>query len=160
MMKKEFWIGLGAGILVTVLLVGIVGLLAAPNLMIQEDLSPLSFEETVQAIQDSAAGQDWKVPIVHHIDSSDEGAGYDVLPTAVIELCQPDYAGRILVEDEAKIVTSMMPCGITVYETNDGEVVISRMSSGLISKIFGGTVVEVMAQASAKNEVILAPLLP
>ena len=158
-MKKEFWIGLGAGILVTILLVGIVGFLAAPSLMIQEDLSPLGFDETVQAIQDSAVKQDWKVPTVHHIDGSVKSAGYDVLPTAVVELCHPDHAGHILEEDEAKIVTSLMPCRIAVYETSDGEVVISRMNSGLISKIFGGTVAEVMAQASADNEVILAPLL-
>ena len=37
--------------------------------------------------------------------------------------------------------------------------VISRMNSGLISKIFGGTVAEVMAEEPAENEVILAPLL-
>ena len=157
-MKKEFWIGLVAGFLIAILLIGVAGYMAAPSVMIQEDLSQLGFEETVQAIQDSAAGQDWKVPTVHHIDSSVESAGYDVLPVAAIKLCQPDHAGRILEEDEAKIVTSMMPCRVSVYETGDGDVVISRMNSGLISKIFGGTVAEVMTQASAENEVILAPL--
>ena len=47
-----------------------------------------------------------------------------------------------------------------VYQPSDGQVIISRMNTGLISKLFGGTVTEVMAQASAENQVILSAVLP
>lgn len=53
----------------------------------------------------------------------------------------------------------MMPCRLSVYETSDGKVIISRMNTGLVSKVFGGLVTEVMAQASAENEQILSAVL-
>jgi len=158
-MKKVLLSGV-VGFIIAVLLLGVVGFVAAPRLMILEDKSPLGFEETVQAIQDSAVAHGWKVPVTHELYNSVNKAGYDVLPAATIELCHPDHAARILQDDDARIVTSLMPCRIAVYETSDGRVIISRMNSGLVSKFFGGLVTEVMAQASADNEEILSAVLP
>ena len=53
----------------------------------------------------------------------------------------------------------MMPCRVSVYETSDGRVVVSRMNTGLISKIFGGVVTRAMAQATAETEVIYSNVL-
>jgi uncharacterized protein (DUF302 family) len=52
-----------------------------------------------------------------------------------------------------------MPCRIAVYQKADGSVVVSRMNTGLMSKIFGGLVTEVMAQASADSERIITSVL-
>ena len=52
----------------------------------------------------------------------------------------------------------MIPCRISVYETSDGEVIISRMNTDLISKVFSGTVTEVMTRATAGNEKMLSEL--
>jgi uncharacterized protein (DUF302 family) len=158
-MKKNVVSGV-IGFIIGIILVGVVGFIAAPDIMILEDISPLNYEETVQSILDSSAEQGWKVPKTYALNESVKEAGYDVLPVTVIELCQPDHAGRVLQEDEARVVSSLMPCRISVYETSTGDVVISRMNTGLISKVFGGIVTEVMAQASAENEVILSAVLP
>lgn len=74
MNKKVVLAGIG-GFVLGVLLVGLVGFLMAPNLMMIEDESPLGYEETVQAIQDAAAAQGWKVPAVHAIHKSVNKAG-------------------------------------------------------------------------------------
>ena len=158
MNKKVILAGIG-GFVLGVLLVGLVGFLMAPNLMMIEDESPLGYEETVQAIQDAAAAHEWKVPAVHAIHKSVNKAGCNVLPVSVIELCQPDHAARVLEDDDARIVSSMIPCRLSVYETSDGKVIISRMNTGLVSKVFGGLVTEVMAQASAETEQLLSAVL-
>ncbi|MEN8242950.1 MAG: DUF302 domain-containing protein [Chloroflexota bacterium] len=159
-MKKNVLVSGLIGFLAGIILFGVVAFVAAPSVMIVEDASPLGYEETVQAILDSSAEQGWKVPKTYALDAAVEEAGYDVLPVTVIELCQPDHAGQVLLEDDARIVTSLMPCRISVYTTSTGDVIISRMNTGLISKVFGGTVAEVMARASAENEVILSAVLP
>ena len=148
------------GFLLGIVFLGVVGFLAAPGIMIVEDASPLGYEETIQAILGSAAEQNWKVPKTYQQDGAVKEAGFEVLPVTVVELCHPNHAGRVLAEDDARVVTSLMPCRISVYETSDGQVIISRMNTGLISKLFGGIVTEVMAQASAENEVILSAVLP
>ena len=158
-MKKTILSGV-IGFLLGAITFGVVGFFAAPGIMMSEDLSPLGYEETVQAISDSAAEQGWSVPKMYELDKSVAGDGFDVLPVTVIELCHPKHAGRVLEDDDARIVTSLMPCRISVYETSNGDVTISRMNSGLVSKVFGGLVSEVMAQAAAENEIILSAILP
>jgi len=37
-----------------------------------------------------------------------------------------------------------MPCTLAVYEADDGKVYISKMNTGLMGKLFGGTVAEVV----------------
>ncbi|MBE9525072.1 MAG: DUF302 domain-containing protein [Chloroflexi bacterium] len=158
-MKKSILSAI-VGFVLGIIFLGGVVFLAAPGLMITEDISPLNYEDTVGAIQESAVELGWKVPKTYQLDASVVEAGYDVLPATVIELCHPDHAGKVLSEDAARVVTSLMPCRIAVYETSDGSVIISRMNSGLVSKVFGGTVTEVMSRASAENEVILSAVLP
>jgi hypothetical protein len=50
----------------------------------------------------------------------------------------------------------MMPCRVSVYPTTDGQVIISRVNTGLVSKLFGGPVAEVMAQATSESKQILS----
>jgi uncharacterized protein (DUF302 family) len=158
MNKKVFLAGV-VGFVLGILVLGLVGFSTAPEMMIVENTSPLSYEETVQTIQDAAVAEGWKIPAVHHIDESVAKAGYDVLPVSVIELCHPGHAAKVLQDDQARVVTSMMPCRVSVYETSDGRVVISRMNTSLVSKFFGGTVTTVMAEATADTEKILSAVL-
>lgn len=142
-----------------VVLTAVVGWLAAPAVMINEDPSSMSFEETVQTIQDEAEAHDWAVPNVLRLDRSVAQNGYDVARVAVIELCNPGHAGPILETDKGRVVTSMMPCRVAVYETSDGEVIVNRMNTGAVSRVFGGRVAETMATATEETEAIFAPVL-
>jgi uncharacterized protein (DUF302 family) len=143
------------GIIVTVLIV----FFSSPSLMITEDKSMYSFEETVQKILASAEANGWKVPAMHEIDKSVKKAGFNALPVTVIELCHQKLAGEILQDDAAKVVTSMMPCRLSIYQTKDGTVTVSRMNTGLVSKMFGGIVTKVMADATKQSEKIVSVVL-
>ena len=132
---------------------------AAPKLMVIEDDSRYGFEETIEIVKTTAAEQGWKIPTVHMIHDAVSPYGYTVDRVAVLELCQPHHAGKILSDDRAKVVTSMMPCRVSVYETDDGSIKVSRMNTSLMAQAFGGTVAAVMAEATSENEAILESVI-
>ena len=156
-MKSKIIIGI-IGFVVGIALTGIMVWTMAPGLMMVENQSNLGFDETVEQIQINAAEQNWSVPSVLRLDNSLAKDGYSVLPVAVIELCQPEIAASVLSDDEARIVSSLMPCRVAIYEKSNGEVIISRMNTALISKMFGGLVTEAMSEATAQTDLIYAPL--
>ncbi len=157
-MKKTIVIGTLGGFVAGILLTAIVVWTMAPGMMMIENQSKLGFDETVQAIQDNAAEQDWAVPNVLRLDKSLAKDGYNVRPVAVIELCNPELAATILAEDDARVVSSLMPCRVAVYEKSNGDVILSRMNTALMSKMFGGLVTKMMREATAQTEQIFAPM--
>lgn len=133
--------------------------LAAPRLMIRVGRSTRGFDETVETVVEVARGRGWSVPIVHRIDESVAKAGHTIPPAAIVELCHPDLAGQILREPRHRFVTSMMPCRVGVWQNEDGEVVVARMNTALMSRMFGGLIAAVMARATRQSESMVAPLL-
>jgi uncharacterized protein (DUF302 family) len=73
------------------------------------------------------------------------------LPVSVIESCKPEHACKIPGEDEYRLVTSLMPCRVAVYQKADGSTVVSRMNTGLISCVFDKTVRDVMVQVTQET---------
>lgn len=147
------------GVVAGSLIVGLIAWSRASDAALMEDRSVLGFAETVQTIQDRAVAAGWKLPKVHTISETVNEAGFDVLPVTVIELCKADLAGKVLSDEKGRRVSSMMPCRVAVYENAAGEVIVSRMNSGLMSRMFGGIVQEVMTEAADRNEALFAPVL-
>ena len=54
----------------------------------------------------------------------------------------------------------MMPCSIGVYEKSDGKTYISTMNAGLLGRMFGGVVAEVMAGSVARDTQSFVELNP
>ena len=138
------------GAIIGFLLMGIIVWMAMPPLMINVHKSPYGFDETVVAVENSVASQKgWKVPKVFDIQKNIIDAGYpDMTRVKIVTLCNPHYAKRILSDDNDKAVSTMMPLGIGVYETKDGSVYMSEMNIGLMGMMFGGTIADVMGDAS------------
>jgi uncharacterized protein (DUF302 family) len=112
--------------------------------------SELGFDETVAALKESAQEHGWKVPIMHDLQESYREAGYeDMTQVTTLYLCNPDGGYRILQDDAHKPMAVMMPMGVTVYETQDGEVYIAGMNLERMSMMFGGEVKEVLRQGAA-----------
>ncbi len=147
------------GFILGILVMSFVTFTGAPELMVVEDESRYGFDETIEAIEASAEDQGGAVPTVHRLHEPVRAEGYEVDRVAVMELCQPHHAAQILSDDEAKVVTSMMPCRISVYETSDERIIISRMNTAMLAERFGGTVAEVMADATEEVEGVLATVL-
>jgi len=155
-MKKQLVI-LIIGLVVGASLTGVIAWSAMPGMMLHESTSSLSFDDTVAGIEQAAVAIGWQVPKVYDLQASLTKSGYDdIKRLKVLSLCKPEYAHEILVEEPNRKVAAMMPCRIGVYETDDGQVVITQMNTGTMSSLFGGTIERVMGQVAAEEETILA----
>jgi uncharacterized protein (DUF302 family) len=142
-------IGLVAGMIITAIGTG----LAMPSLMLNEIESPIGVDETVEKVKETAIQKGWVVSSVSRLNDSVKKHGGGELPKIrLVNLCQPHHAYKILTEDDSKKVSVMMPCTISVYEKSDGKTYIGTMNAGLLGKMFGGTVAEVMGTTVAKEQ--------
>lgn len=137
--------------LLTILVAFVIGALAAafigftmlPGLMINETLSPLPFDETVEKIEANAKELGWKVPDKWKANfqaNFKKVVGVDIGPSKVLKMCEPQAAVDILKHDKFKNLAVMMPCTIAIYEKSDGKTYISTMNMGMLGKMFGGEV--------------------
>jgi uncharacterized protein (DUF302 family) len=157
-MKKSVLTGIIAflaGVLITAFVIYTI----APKLMLVENESKYNFEETVNQFENAVEEAGWKMPQVHDLQATMLKNGKDVNAVKVFELCHPDHAGRILERDNERIVSSMMPCRVAIYEKSDGKVYVSRMNSALMAGTMGKLISEVMSEASAENEKMLATII-
>jgi uncharacterized protein (DUF302 family) len=97
------------------------------NVSISETRSNYSFTETVELIKNSAEKRGWRIPAVHDLQKSLSTNGHEVLPVNIIEICNPEYAAIILRETGQRNLSAFMPCRISVFENEDGQVYISKM---------------------------------
>jgi len=147
------------GLLVGVSLLAGGGYFGARSLMVVETESPHDFQNTIELINVEAKKLDWKVPKIYRLCDSLKKDGYEIRPVAVVELCKPEYAATLLSHDATRLVSSFMPCRISVYERSDGSVVVSRMNTGLVSRLFRGRVAEVMAVATEETQTLIDRIL-
>lgn len=131
----------------------------APSLMLLEDESKYGFEESVERFEAVVKEAGWKLPAVHDLQATMQNHGKDVKAVKVFELCHPEHAVKILEKDNERIVSSMMPCRVAIYEKNDGKVYVSRMNSRLMASTMGKVISEVMAEAATENETMLKSII-
>lgn len=151
--------GLALGFVLGIAALGMLAYQSAPNVMILEDESALNYTDTVSTLKKAAKAQGWKIPKVHELDKTMAKAGYDVEPVTVFELCHVDHAAKVLKDFDSRVVTSLMPCRVSVYMNGEGKVIVSRMNSGAIAKVFNQNVADVMKVASQETEIILQSVL-
>jgi len=157
-MKKSVLTGLVAFIAGIIITVGL-GFTMAPSMMLVEDESKYDFEESVERFEAAVEEAGWKLPAVHDLQATMQKHGKEVKAVKVFELCHPDHAGKILGKDDERVVTSMMPCRVAIYEKSDGKVYVSRMNSSLMASTMGKLIKDVMSEAAAENEKMLATIL-
>ena len=146
-----FAIGLVVGIVLTAFIIWNV----MPGMMLDVHQSKFGFDVTVDAIEEKATNSGWKIPKTYRIDKSLEKAGYNIKRIHVFSLCKPEHAYEVLRKDENKKVAAMMPCRISVFETENGKVHITGMNIGLMGSMFGGDVGKTMKKVSKEEEKIL-----
>lgn len=142
----------GAGLIILVLWKKL------PKMMIREAESRYTMEETMAKLLELTSEKGWKVPATHDLQATMEKNSYRVLPVMVYELCKPSHAYEILSRDNEKVVSSLMPCRISVYQKSNGKVYISRLNSGLMAKSMKGVVPRVMNEATMEMEEIISKL--
>lgn len=120
-----------------------IGYSSLPGLMIKEIPSPYSFDETLEKIEANAKAQGWKVPKSWKVNFQKnllKVVKVDIGPNKLIKMCEPKAAADILIHDELKRLSVMMPCTIGVYEKSDGKTYITIMNMKILGLLFGDVV--------------------
>ncbi len=118
------------------------------NQLVIEHVSKFGFEKTVDSLVAEAERRDWKVPAVHDLQLSLAKSGKSVKPVKVIEICKPQYSGKMLELNNERVISVMMPCRISVYEKDDGLAYVSLINMGELSAGLQANIAEVMREAS------------
>jgi len=130
-----------------------------PSTMLIESSSKFDFNSTVEKISAAVTESGWKMPATIDLQNTIRNFGKEILPVKVLEICHPKHSSRLLELDNERIVSTFMPCRISVYEKSDGKVYISRLNAAVLSKAFGGLIEEVMFAANDEMESMIAPFI-
>jgi uncharacterized protein (DUF302 family) len=147
-------IGLSLGILITLAVV----FFASPSIMFKENKSKHDFDTTVAELEKTVAAKGWVIPNINDLQAALKKFEYDVHKVKVYEICKPELANKILNQDDERIVSSLMPCRIAIYEKSDRQVYLSLLNAKLMSKPMSKLIRETMAVAAQETEEIIEPL--
>lgn len=121
------------------------------NHLIIEQVSPFSVESTVAKLTEAAIQKGWQNPATHNLQQSLAKAGKTVRPVQVIEICKPEYSGKMLEKNHERIVSVMMPCRISVYEKEDGKTYVALLNMEAMSAEMPSTVIDAIRGASEES---------
>ncbi|SDB92731.1 DUF302 domain-containing protein [Williamwhitmania taraxaci] len=120
------------------------------NRLIIEHVSPYDVTTTVEKLVAVATLKEWQNPAIHNLQQSLAKAGKEVLPVQVIEICKPEYSGKMLEKSDERIVSVMMPCRISVYEKEDGKTYVALLN--MVDMVTGLSPVALEAISGATKE--------
>jgi len=116
--------------------------------LVIEHTSKHSFEKTIDILVAEAERREWKIPALHDLRQSLAKSGKTVNPVKVIEICKPEYSGKMLELNDERIMSVMMPCRISVYEKEDGLTYIGLINAGDMTAGLQENIASVMKAAS------------
>jgi uncharacterized protein (DUF302 family) len=124
------------------------------QMMFRVDTSRLNFEETVATLSESARQNGWLIPDTRDLQHEYHEAGLsDMSQCTILYFCNPQGGYAIFTSNDTnKAMSVMMPMGVSVYETADGQVKVAAMNLGLMSNFFSGAVKEVLKDGGARYE--------
>ena len=145
------------GVIAGMVLTGLLAWNMAAGLMFNERVSPFGMEETVARIQHNIqdTGKGWALSGLRNPAKAVQSDGGNTLPVMMIEACSTKYSGPILKEDSVRYLSILMPCKVSVYKKNDGKVYIGTMNAGLMGKMFGPLVGEIMGHVAEDQQKFL-----
>jgi uncharacterized protein (DUF302 family) len=148
------------GLIIGVIVMAFVVRSMMPIMMFAKNKSKLNFEETISAINISAKKNGWEIPEIRDLQQDYKEAGLeDMTKLKIIYFCNPNGGYRILKDDNNKQMSVMMPMGVSVYETDNGQVYVAAMNLGTMSMMFGGTVKEVLKEGAGNYKNALKDII-
>ncbi len=155
MKKNSFFSAIG-GLVIGVLATFIVVYTSAPGLMLNENEIKVPFDQAIEKYTKSVEDHGWTLVKTHDLQASMTKFGKSVLPVKVFEICHPEHANKILSRDDERIVASLMPCRVAIYQRSNGKVYVSSMNTKLMGSMMKGIVPKVMKDASNQSAQILS----
>jgi uncharacterized protein (DUF302 family) len=139
------------GVLIGIALTVVFEVMAMRFKMLVVHSSRFGFDETVQKVEEAIEKQSWSLVESRLLNDNLEKKGVHLDPRVhLLKLCKAEYAVEVLRDNRS--MACLMPCTFAVYETDEGDVKISKMNTGIMAKIFGGTVAQVMGGKVTKDE--------
>ncbi|MBN2321523.1 MAG: DUF302 domain-containing protein [Acidobacteria bacterium] len=157
--RSNILIAAGIGVLIGVLATVLVLFVAMPSMMIKTYETSYSYDETIERLQERIDNAGWVVSGISRLNDSLSKHGVDLKPrVTLLSLCHPEYAKSVLATD--RYISVMMPCKFSIWEGDDGKAYLTKMNMGLMGKLFGGNIAEVMGgRVAVDEEQILEGLL-
>ena len=124
------------------------------QMMFRVDRSSLNFEETVVTLSASAKQNGWHIPDTRDLQREYHDAGlHEMSQCTILYFCNAQGGYAILSSsDKNKAMSVMMPMGVSIYETTQGQVEIAAMNLGLMSNFFSGAIKDILKDSSARYE--------
>lgn len=133
---------------------------ANPRAIVKEDPSPHDFATTVSRLKAQLAKDGWN--LLTEIDLGGRIAKRGVqLPggLVILELTSGGSTIPLLKNEATRYVAGMMPCGVSVYALDNGQVMVSRMNAGLMLGAMEPQVADVLGKSMAKLDASIAAAL-
>lgn len=142
------------GLLSGFVIFGILVYFFMPKFMIKTKQSKFDYQTTVSKIENNISEIGWHHKGTDSLSGAIESrTGSDIgANIGIIQLCKGKYAKAILQHSKLRFVSCIMPCTISVWEGKDGKVYISKMNTGLMGKMFGGIISDIMGRKVSKDE--------
>lgn len=113
--------------------------------------SKLNFSKTETYLEKVLNTGGWKISKIHDLQQSLRDNGQEILPVKILELCNPDYSGEMLKDDDMRFLSVLMPCRISLYEKSNGKTYMGLMDTGNMAKMLGGSIQKKILQI--QNEI-------
>jgi uncharacterized protein (DUF302 family) len=143
-----------AGALIGSLMTGFIVVITMPSMMLKTHESNLGYDQTVEELKVRIEKAGWIISSVIPMHESLKKQGVDFESrVTLVNLCHPDYAKRILTTD--RYISVMMPCTFSVWEDDNSKVYLTQMNTGLMGKLFGGSVAQIMGKTVSQDEAVM-----
>lgn len=118
--------------------------------------SAKTFAKTVKTFKEEIKNAGWSVVNVNNMAGILSSKGHTLHPIMIIDVCSGKYSAKILAKDEHRPVSAFMPCRISIYQTSDKKVFLSRMNSSAFGSMMHKEVAEVMSNSDSEIAKIIA----
>lgn len=133
---------------------------ANPRAIVKEDKSPHDFATTLKRLKEQLAKDGWN--LLTEIDLGGRIAKKGVhLPggLVILELTSGGTTIPLLKDEATRYVAGLMPCSVSVYALDNGQVVVSRMNASLMAGAMEPRIAEVLGKSMAKLDASVAAAL-
>lgn len=141
------------GLISGIILLGLTVWQVMPGMMLSTHESRFTtVEETANALQKAVnAEKGWYSPKIRNITKTIHKHGGTLKrEVLIVELCHAENAQAVLESNPE--VSTLMPCAFGVYQADNGKILITGMNTGMMGKMFGGVIAEIMGGKVAEAE--------
>lgn len=118
-----------------------------------------SFAATVESFKAEVKAAGWSILNYHNMAGILSEKGFTLHPVLIFDVCSGRYSARILAKDEYRMISALMPCRVSIYQTSDSKVFIARMNVQAFAPMMPKEVAEIMQASSREIEAIIAKVV-